>query len=341
MYLISPKKKQYKANLHCHSTLSDGKLTPEELKKLYKEHGYQILAITDHERTKNHSAMSEEEFLMLTGYEVYVRPDPECVYNRFNPEVHLNLFARDPECETIICYNDSACKYYTDEEKEKLEKYGSQRQRQYNVEYVNEVIRTAKECGYLVTYNHAYWSMESEADILAYDGYFSMEMCNYSSYVSNHLEYNGPLYDKMLRAGKRVFCHAADDNHNKFPVDHPRCDSFGGFTMILADELTYDSVIGAMEKGEMYSSMGPVFKEVSLVGNKIHVECSEVQSVYVYGGSKSPKYEIAKPGQTLTCVDLEIDEQAPYIRVSIFDKEGKAADTRGFFRDELGLAPIE
>ena len=28
MYLIDPGKKQFKANLHCHSTHSDGKLTP-------------------------------------------------------------------------------------------------------------------------------------------------------------------------------------------------------------------------------------------------------------------------------------------------------------------------
>lgn len=28
MYFISPHKKQFKANLHCHSTYSDGKLTP-------------------------------------------------------------------------------------------------------------------------------------------------------------------------------------------------------------------------------------------------------------------------------------------------------------------------
>ena len=34
-YLISPHKAQYKANLHCHSTLSDGCLTPEVLKNLY------------------------------------------------------------------------------------------------------------------------------------------------------------------------------------------------------------------------------------------------------------------------------------------------------------------
>ena len=340
MYLISPEKKQYKANLHCHSVLSDGRKTPEELKQMYKEHGYQILAITDHERTKNHSAMSEEDFLMITGYEVYVRPDPEGAYNRFAPEVHLNLFARDPECEAIICYNKAFCKYCTDEERDAMEKYGSQSQRQYSVEYVNELIRTAKECGYLVSYNHAYWSMESEADILAYDGYFSMEMCNYSSYVSNHVEYNAPLYDKMLRSGKRVFCHSADDNHNVYPEGHPRSDSFGGFTMILTDGLSYDKVIGAMESGEMYSSMGPVFKEISFDGKTLHIECSEVESIFVYSGSKVPRCEIAEAGQTLTCADIEIDEKAPYIRISIFDETGKAADTRGFFRDELGLAPL-
>ena len=37
MYLISPHKKQFKANLHCHSNYSDGKLTPEQLKASGKE----------------------------------------------------------------------------------------------------------------------------------------------------------------------------------------------------------------------------------------------------------------------------------------------------------------
>ena len=45
---ISKDKKQFKANMHCHSTISDGKLTPEELKAAYKAQGYSVLAITDH-----------------------------------------------------------------------------------------------------------------------------------------------------------------------------------------------------------------------------------------------------------------------------------------------------
>ena len=71
--LIDSKKKQYKANLHCHSVLSDGALTPEQLKEAYKAEGYSVLAITDHCRPCDHSAMSDEisETLLceeLSGY---------------------------------------------------------------------------------------------------------------------------------------------------------------------------------------------------------------------------------------------------------------------------------
>jgi DNA polymerase III alpha subunit len=79
--LISSDKKQYKANLHCHSVLSDGCRTPEELKEMYRSRGYDILAITDHERPFQHQSLAEKDFIMLTGYECYIRPDPAGKYN--------------------------------------------------------------------------------------------------------------------------------------------------------------------------------------------------------------------------------------------------------------------
>ena len=335
MYLISPFKKQYKANLHCHSTYSDGKKTPQELKTMYKEKGYSILSITDHETPKNHSYLNDEDFLTITGYEAYIRNNAECRYDVYGKEIHINLFAKNPENEAIICYNPSYCKYMTDEEKEKYPKAGSQKMREYSVSYINEFVKTAKENGYIASYNHPWWSMEDEADIMAYDGFFSMEMCNYSSYLLGHLEYNAALYDKMLIKGKRIYCHSADDNHNGEPYDSPGHDSFGGFAMIMPESFTYDSVIGAMEKGEMYSSMGPVFNEVSMEGNKIHIECSEVEHIMVFTGSKAPKRAHAEKGKAITCADFEIDDRALFVRVSIVDKYGRFADTRGFFRDEL------
>jgi hypothetical protein len=332
-YLISPDKKQYKANLHCHSVLSDGNKTPEELKKMYKDAGYGILAITDHERPHCHTELSDEDFMLLTGYECYIRPDPNGMYDKYNKEVHLNLLAKDPENVRFVCFNESYCRYLKrDNALEGLVRVGSERPREYSREYINEYIKTARDNGYLVTYNHPYWSMEDEADILSYEGIFSLEICNYSSYCMNNLEYSGALYDRMLTKGKRIFCHGSDDNHNKRD-DYP--DSFGAFTMIMPDEFTYPSVIEAMEKGEMYSSMGPTFREVSVEDGRIHIECSPVSDIFVYVGSKSPASLHSTKGDTLTSCDFEIDAKARYVRVSIRDSHGRWADTRGFFPDEL------
>ncbi len=335
MYLIAPHKTQYKANLHCHSILSDGKKTPRELKDMYKAKGYSILSITDHETPKNHSDLNDDDFLTITGYEAYVRPDAQCRSDAYSKEIHMNLFARDPANESIVCYNPKYCKYIPEEQKAQYHKVGSRRTREYSVAYINELIQTAKENGYIVAYNHPWWSLESEADILAYEGFFSMEMCNYGCYLTGRLEYNAALYDKMLLLGKKVACHSADDNHNYDPVDSPYSDSFGAFTMIMPDDFSYDAVIDAMEKGEMYSSMGPLFQEVSMEGNKIHIECSAVQRIMVFTGSKSPKGKIAPAGETITSADFEIDARAKFVRVSIADQYGNFADTRGFFREEL------
>ena len=38
-HLLPYGKRYYKVNLHCHTTISDGKLSPEEVKDLYKAHG--------------------------------------------------------------------------------------------------------------------------------------------------------------------------------------------------------------------------------------------------------------------------------------------------------------
>lgn len=335
MYLIAPHQKQYKANLHCHSVFSDGKKTPEELKEMYQRHGYSILAITDHETPKNHSHLSEKDFLMLTGYEAYIRPNEQCAFDVYDREIHMNLFAKTPENETIICYNPKYCKYIPKEEQAGYKKAGSQKAREYSVAYINEFIQTARENGYLVAYNHPWWSFEDEADIFAYDGFFSMEMCNYGAYLLSRLEYNGALYDKLLKRKKRIFCHSADDNHNADPEGSPKCDSFGAFTMILAEELEYGAVISAMERGKMYSSMGPIFNEISVDGNKVHIECSEVSKIMMYTGSKSPCRKFAEPGNTITSADFEIDARAEYIRISVVDQFGNFADTRGYFIDEL------
>lgn len=334
-FFVDPQKQQYRANLHCHSFYSDGHLSPEELKAAYRKEGYSILAITDHEIPKSHSDLTEKDFLMLTGYEAYIRPDPECRYDVFEKEIHLNLFAKEPDNEAYVCYNPKYCKYVKDEaKKEAFKKVGSMRTREYTVEYINEFIRTAAENGYLVSYNHPVWSFEAEEDILSYENIFSLEIDNYGSWQGNRLEHSGALYDKLLRAGKHWFCHGGDDNHNSHPFDSPRSDSFGAYTMIMADELTYPAVIAAMESGEMYSSTGPRIHEISIDNGTVHVECSPAEQIIVFNGSKAPKWDIAADGESLISGNFELDPRSKYFRVAVIDKKQRIATSRGFFRSE-------
>ena len=333
--LISKDKKQFKANLHCHSTLSDGALTPEELKELYKSHGYDVLAITDQCRPKSHNDLTDDDFLMLTGYEAYIRPSEIGKYSPYKPEVHLNLFAKDKNNEKVVCYQKEYHKYLPEEEHDKLEKVGSTRTREYTTEYINEFINTAVENGYLVSYNHPFWSMESEERILSYENCFSLEVYNTSSYTINSLENGEMIYDVLLRHGKRLGCHAGDDNHNKSPIDHPDNDSFGSFTMILADSLDYESVINALENKDCYASKGPQIHELSVIdGETVHVECSPCQKIILFVGGKSTKRFYAENGEMITSVDIPLAQKARFIRVTAYDKDGKSAVTRGFFPDE-------
>lgn len=331
--LISSEKKQYKANLHCHSTRSDGKLTPDVLKEMYKSHGYDILAITDHSHPCSHYAMSDPDFLMLTGYEAYIR-ESDGPYDPFKREIHMNLFARDPHNAALVCYDPRYTRYIPEEEFKTIKRVGSEEPREYSVEYINKFIKTANENGYIVSYNHPYWSMEEESNVLSYRGLWSLELRNTSSYLLNRLECGEALYDSMLRRGMRLGVEAGDDNHNVHPVGDPLCDSFGWYTVILADKLEYSDVISAMENKDCYVSNGPVISEVSVEDGVVKLSCSPANDVYLYGGSKHPTHVILPKGETATSFELKLDDRMEFFRISVYDTEGRAANTRGFFRDE-------
>ena len=162
-----------------------------------------------------------------------------------------------------------------------------------------------------------------------------MEMCNWSSYLINGQEYNANLYDYLSRSGKRIYCHSADDNHNGKPFDAPGCDSFGGFTMIMAEELTYPAVIGALEKGDFYSSMGPVINHFAIEDGKIKVECDGAREIIIHLGSRKTLRAHGTVDEPLFFAEFDMPERYRYIRLAVVDFEGKHADTRAIFPEEI------
>jgi predicted metal-dependent phosphoesterase TrpH len=60
----------YKGNLHAHTTESDGAMTPAETVALYRDAGYDFLALTDHWKVTAAAAGADGGFLLLLGVEL-------------------------------------------------------------------------------------------------------------------------------------------------------------------------------------------------------------------------------------------------------------------------------
>ena len=56
-----------KANFHCHSTESDGKLSPAAVAEFYREKGYEILSVTDHRKV---TEFRSDRILLIPGIEI-------------------------------------------------------------------------------------------------------------------------------------------------------------------------------------------------------------------------------------------------------------------------------
>lgn len=328
----------YKANLHCHSTLSDGKLTPRQLKEAYQKRGYSILSITDHEALFSHEDLNDENFLTINGVERAV--DSEVLPGQSYDYVrtcHLNFFAKNPENTVFVGYNpDYANKgmgWRKDEELQKQLKFDKPLRAPYSAEGINEIIRLANQNGFLVMVNHLCWSEEEYEQFSQYKGMFATEIYNHGCYVEGFDEQNGAFYDMLLRKGNRIFCMATDDNHNRYPFDNPQNDSFGGFVMIKAKELTYEAVIAALEQGAFYASTGPLIDALYLENGKICIDVEGAKRISLTTDNRHTQVRWAGEGESLTHAEFDTERINEYFRIEVTDAQGKRAYTNAYFRD--------
>ena len=148
-------------------------------------------------------------------------------------------------------------------------------------------------------------------------------------------DYNGAIYDDMLRGGKKLFCIAADDNHNHGNPERRDYDSFGGFTVIKAENLEYRTVTKALEAGNFYASEGPEIKALWFEDGKIHVECGAADRIVMTTGVRRCGIRWAENGELLTEAEFEVKPEYGYVRITVIDEAGRHADTNAYFTDEL------
>ena len=221
-YLLPPHGEFYKANLHCHTDFSDGRLTPAQIKEEYKSHGYSIVAYTDHDILISHQDLRDEQFLPLNGFEMEVhQPSPKNSWVH-EKDCHMCLIALDPDNLIQPCYHRSDYLFSNavrHRDEVRFDESQPDYVREYSHQGISDMMRRGREAGFFVTYNHPTWSREGYENYIGYRGMHAMEIYNHSCAVHGWPEYNARVYEDFLNAGNMIYVIAADDNHNAYSPD--------------------------------------------------------------------------------------------------------------------------
>lgn len=325
----------YKSNLHVHTTVSDGEMTPEEIKRIYSEKGYSVVAYTDHEIMVPQPHLTDESFLAITSTEIHVNTRYDCDFG-YVKTYHLNIYSSEENRSAFNSFDRarfwlSHSLDYITPEQEKIN-YN----RVYSVDCVNEMIEMANSEGCLVSYNHPVWSLQDYSDYIDLKGLWGIELYNSGCAKSGYFDSEKP-FDDLLRRGERLFPLATDDSHKL-------SDCFGGFVMIKAEELTYDKIFGALREGSFYASTGPEFYDISIDGETVSLKCSPVSFICLSTDCRYICFDRAKD-DLLTEASFDIAgflrlrndriNQHQYIRLTLVDDKGNKAYSRAYFMDEL------
>ena len=279
--------KVWKANLHTHTTVSDGFFTPEQVAFTYERGGYDVLFLTDHRRTNDVTCFADRKIRVYSGIELHPTGPRGIPWHILGLGVPRDFDGQPATGQAAV-----------------------------------DAVNTAGGVAFVA---HPYWCGFTSAEVMSLRGTAGIEVYNTSTrYIGK--DYNMQLWDEMLDAGATPTALAVDDVHNFH-------DFFRGWTMICAEENTYESILGALKSGSFYASQGPRFEKLSLEGRKFEAEFTEAVSAVLLT-NRSMGFCGTVPGEpfpsdatttTHLAADLSKLPSGSYIRCQIRDAAGRYA----------------
>jgi hypothetical protein len=176
-----------------------------------------------------------------------------------------------------------------------------------------------------VTYNHPIWSRVRPEDFIKIPGIDMLEIFNYNTVNECGLGFDVTYWDLMLRCGRHMNAYAADDNHNGggFP------DSFGGYIVVRAEELSHEAICQSIVNGEYFSSQGPDIYDWKVENNRFIVSCSAVERINIIVGGPVAfgVTRLSEYGVPLKEAVYQLTGKETYIRAECTDEHGHTAWT--------------
>lgn len=286
-----------KGGLHCHTTRSDGRGTPEEVIKMHADNGYDFLALTDHRVYNRKDLAPGSGVLMIPGIEVDAKFEGGPGFRCF----HVVCIGPDDETNG---FNDG----------ERVE-FGIIRD-QFDFQRHLDQIRVK---GNLAFYCHPEWSSTPARYFDKLEGLTGMEIWNTGCVMDNDMDTDAAYWDELLGMGHWLNGIATDDGHG---MDQ-HCK---GWVMVNSQK-DIRSVLQALEDGSFYSSCGPVIKDFYIEDGFARIftdPCSRI----IFHSDRHPNYMIkANAGELLTFGEYDLRDDHEYIRASVVDVSGRKAWT--------------
>lgn len=303
---IDKEKSFQRGGLHCHTTRSDGVGSPEEVMKFAHEHGFDFLALTDHQIYNHTNYAPETGILLVPGTE------------------HSNIlvYSHGFRCFHTVCVGPSPEDGNGFANDEKLPGTNFQSSEEYQP-WLDEAHGKKN----LTILCHPQWSNTSAKYFENQKGNFAMEIWNSGCALAEDCDADAAYWDELLGQGKIIYGVATDDAH---VFDH-LCK---GWVMVKAEK-DLNAILAALENGEFYSSCGPEIYDFYVDGDKVVLECSPVARARLHSDMHPNQVRVDENGN-ITRAEFTLNHWAgpyDYVRASIVDKDGKQAWTNPIFLD--------
>jgi len=332
--LISENDRFYKVNMHCHTNISDGSMTPEQIKELYKNAGYSAVCFTDHEILMGHKDLCDKDFIALHGYEVAIKKREDQHTGNFNCAYHFNIVAPTQNDLKAVNYyaNCRSCPGNARKNIDAFAQYSSTIDHtEYNIDWINNFLGGIAEAGFLICYNHPVWSMQDARDYAELKHLHAVELIN-GACAQKLWDNTSIHYETLLRMGNRLVPLGGDDNHAP-------TDTCLAWTMIKADELSYEALINGYKNGDCYASEGPEIHSIVIENGKIKIKTSPAAKITILSQGRYAA-SMGQRGKVITEAEFDYlpEKFGAFFRIEVRDAEGFHAFSNAYYTENIAKA---
>ena len=289
-----------RGNVHTHTTISDGGSSPEQTITWYRTHGYQFLALTDHNslsRPARYASLQEPGFVLLSGEEITMTGKGR--------QVHVNALCT----KTRIPGGN----------------FGSA------AAALSTAISQVRAQGGVALVNHPNfdWAL-SAADVTDARDASLLEIASGHPYVHSAGDATHPSHEKLwdiaLTAGADFMGVGVDDEHHIDVSSDPPATPGRAWISVFGEKAESAPICGALAQGQLYASTGVELRRISVTDRSYTVEPASAGVTVVFIGSGGRELARSQVGASGSAA-YALHGGEGYVRVRLEGENGKRAWT--------------